>query len=518
MATYLLSWDPTRWDWRNIKEQAESVTRGTPVVRQWACGTARRIFSGDIVYFIRQGREPRGLFARAEVVRGSYEASNADVQDAQRGRNTLVIDVQFRELVNAHQMVLVQKADLKGGLFGKFVWDIKESGIKLPEDIATELTSLWHRNLVDAGLANPSAPTNAVSAKAPPTASTKQKKETTVPMDEAPAPAIKAVPPIPAKAVSSNEREKLKAEREARLEKIKSRDRGQAVAATPAAPPEPEPVSEEERNEILIENYFVMLDAELQGELYSKADHRSRIMKEANISNEKLVDKLHQDISAVMAEAGLPFVDAYPPQETPERNIENAVHAFIEDNPELVDAMWLDKAQAQTIPVELDDYKSAWVKTPEVTKFKPRALDRWHPARVMDMDFRLREFRDMNLAAAGERFVMAFERARLRAAGLKDRIEEIIWQSQTYGESFGYDIRSLNDDGSERYIAVKATNYGPQFPFMILDHELAQAASDPLNFHLYRVFQFSRKPKLFILNGKELITRHKEPAMVRIWP
>lgn len=118
MATYLMSWDPTRWDWRNLKEQADQVARGTPVVRQWSCGSNRRIFSGDIVYFIRQGREPRGLFARAEVVRGSYEASNVSVQDALRGRNTLVVDVRFTELENASSRVLIPRQSLSAVPFG----------------------------------------------------------------------------------------------------------------------------------------------------------------------------------------------------------------------------------------------------------------------------------------------------------------------------------------------------------------------------------------------------------------
>ena len=152
MAVHLLSWDPTKWDWRNIKEQSEQVARGAPVVRQWSCGSNRRVFSGDVVYFIRQGREPRGIFARGEVLRGSYEAANVDVQDAGHGKNTLVIDVRFTVLENAVDKVVLSRQSLTGAVLGKFVWDIRESGVKLPEPVVAALEQAWNAARGDAAI------------------------------------------------------------------------------------------------------------------------------------------------------------------------------------------------------------------------------------------------------------------------------------------------------------------------------------------------------------------------------
>ncbi|MEE8118181.1 MAG: hypothetical protein V3T39_01355, partial [Gammaproteobacteria bacterium] len=143
MATYLFSWDPNKWDWRNIKEQSDSVANGSPVSRPWNCGDARRIFVGDRVYLIRQSKEPRGIFATAEVTRGSYEATNIDVQDAVHGKNTLVVDIQFEMLVNAAKKVGISRTDLGKGAFSKFQWDIKKSGEKIPDNIAEALEKEW---------------------------------------------------------------------------------------------------------------------------------------------------------------------------------------------------------------------------------------------------------------------------------------------------------------------------------------------------------------------------------------
>lgn len=515
MASYLLSWDPTRWDWRNIKEQSDQVSRGSPVVRQWSCGSNRRIFIGDVVFFVRQGREPRGIFARAEVIRGSYEAMNVDIQDASRGRGTLIVDVRFTALENSVERVVIPRAALTGGALGKFVWDIRESGARIPDAVAAALETAWQ-----AATGKTPAPTEKPKEK------TKVKVAARVDKPLAATSAASAQPPVDvvdASAAVDPEQERLQREREARLQKIRAREAEQrrarqaneepGVAAATQAP-----LSAERRNEVLVQNYFIMLDAELQGELYSKADHRNRIMQELRTDDAEAVDLAHCHVSAVLAETGLPFAEGFRPQSGFDPALEKAVHVFIEANPELVEALWLDAVPpASNIPVELDDAKAHWAATPESSGFRPSTKSAWHPAGVSEIDYRVRESWNRNLAVAGERFVLAFERARLREAGMKDALDQVAWQSQTFGESFGYDIRSLNEDNSERLICVKTTNYGARFPFNLTLEEIERARATPANFHVYRVFRFSRGAKLFIVAGNELLQETLEPVVFRAW-
>lgn len=511
MATYLVSWDPTKWDWRSITDQAESVQRGAPVVRQWACGTSRRIFNGDIVYFIRQGREPKGIFARSEVVRGSYETMNVDVQDALRNRPTLLIDVKFTELLNATQHVGVPRQKLNAGPLKKFIWDISEQGVKVPDDVAVALEAAW----------------NAAVGRKPkkmPASEPASGPEPAVAQADLPA-ADKAGQPsapqqVPKSAdVDTDEQARLRQEREERLQKIKQREALRRKPEGAAEAPKSKELSEAERNEILVTNYFIMLDAELQGEMYSKADHRNRIKKELGEKEDHVVDDAHHHISAVLAETGLPFVDNFPPREGTPKSLEKAVQEFIETHPELVEALWLDDVPGHgSIPVELDDARAHWVPLPEPEDFKPSRREPWHPSAVNEIDFRLRESYNSNLSASGERFVMAFERARLREAGQKEKAKEVAWLSQTYGESFGYDIKSFEDDGSERFICVKTTNYGSRFPFTLSVQELERAQQNPKHFYIYRVFQMSRGAKVFLLPATQLELRKLQPVAFRAWP
>lgn len=514
MATYLLSWDPTKWDWRTIKEQSEQVARGVPVIRQWSCGSNRRIFSGDTVYFIRQGREPRGVFARGEVVRGSYEAMNVDVQDANRGRGTLVIDVRLVELENAVEHVVLPRQALAGGGLGKFVWDIRESGAKIPDVVADALDKAWR--------AATGQPVDAGTAKSKATVSEDPQlpKE---PRKDVELPAAKALRAPAAEASSvSDEQERLKQEREAKLQKIREREaeerRAREAMQRQEPRPRPAPMSEARRNEVLVQNYFIMLDAELQGELYSKADHRNRIMKELGTADVDAVDRAHRHISAVLAGTGLPFADGFPPASGFSGDIEKVVQEFIEANPELVEALWIDTVPgASSIPVELDDAKAYWAATPEPSGFTPSTRSAWHPPGVLEIDYRVRESWNRNLAVAGERFVLAFERARLREAGMKDAIEQVSWQSQTFGDSFGYDIRSVEPDGSERFICVKTTNFNARFPFDLTHGELQRARENPKRFYVYRVFRFSRDSKLFVIPAEQLLRENLEPIVFRTW-
>lgn len=517
MAVYLLSWDPTKWDWRNIQEQADQVSRAAPVVRQWSCGTNRRIFNGDTVWFIRQGREPRGIFARGVVTRGSYEASNVDVQDANRGRNTLVVDVRLTNLENASSRVVVPRTALKGGQLGKFLWDIRESGVKIPEAVAAELELAWSKARGGAT----QAAVEAGGAEAEDTALEQRKvanggKRSTP--REARLAVVKGGAASPAAA--SPEREQLQREREARLKKIKQRELEQRRTRDPdqGVPLQPAPLTPEQRNEILVQNYFIMLDAEMQGELYSKADHRNRILKELGESDADAVDLAHRHISAVLAETGLPFADSFPPEGGFDDAMEKAVHVFIEANPELVEALWIDQVPAaSSIPVELDDARAYWAPVPERIDFRPSGRPAWHPAGVNEIDYRVRESRNRNLAIAGERFVLAFERARLREAGLKESMDQVAWQSQTFGDSFGYDIRSVEADGGERLVCVKATNYGPRFPFVLSAREVERARENTSRFFIYRIFRFSRGAKLFILPASGLALDRLEPVVYRSW-
>ena len=116
-------------------------------------------------------------------------------------------------------------------------------------------------------------------------------------------------------------------------------------------------------------------------------------------------------------------------------------------------------------------------------------------------DYLDREARNISLGNAGEEFVLAFEHARLFAAEQKvlaDRVEHV---SRTKGDGLGYDVLSFDASGKERFIEVKTTSFGKETPFFISRNEVEFSRANDAHFHLYRLFEFRRSPRLFDLAG-----------------
>ena len=117
------------------------------------------------------------------------------------------------------------------------------------------------------------------------------------------------------------------------------------------------------------------------------------------------------------------------------------------------------------------------------------------------IDNLLREAQNRSLGDAGEALVMDYERVRLERAG-KDHLARNVEQvSRTRGDHMGYDIRSYEASGRDRFIEVKTTRYGKHTPFYISDGELRFSEEKAESYHLYRLFGFRKDPLLFTLPG-----------------
>jgi hypothetical protein len=113
----------------------------------------------------------------------------------------------------------------------------------------------------------------------------------------------------------------------------------------------------------------------------------------------------------------------------------------------------------------------------------------------------LRDARLRSLGEAGERWVTFLERAELEAVGRADLARQVEWTSKDRGDGFGYDITSFEPDGSPVQIEVKTTNLGPRSPFFVTRNEVAKSEELSHSYRLYRVFNFAREARVFIVPG-----------------
>jgi uncharacterized protein DUF3883 len=108
-----------------------------------------------------------------------------------------------------------------------------------------------------------------------------------------------------------------------------------------------------------------------------------------------------------------------------------------------------------------------------------------------------RDARNRQLGKAGEKFVVEFERDRLRRAGRNDLADDVRWVSDLDGDGYGYDVRSFEPDGQERLLEIKTTCGHERTAFWLSRREVDVAAERSDRYRIRRVFHFRNHAQMF---------------------
>jgi hypothetical protein len=201
-----------------------------------------------------------------------------------------------------------------------------------------------------------------------------------------------------------------------------------------------------------------------------------------------------------MLELGYPYIRGYQPR----RNFQRAV--------------LLDEVQRQVARLNaLDDLTLSAVERPaaaanhtdfsKVLTEAPRSesvLREPSPTYLrppVKRDYFAREAQNRSLGEAGELLALDFERWRLIQLGAGQLADEVKHVAADLGDGLGYDIRSFEADGRDRFIEVKTTSFGERTPFYVSANEARFARDHAEAFRLYRLFDFRSSPRLFQLAG-----------------
>jgi len=240
----------------------------------------------------------------------------------------------------------------------------------------------------------------------------------------------------------------------------------------------------------IIKVYFAMLAHELSEEPYVKARYSADLMARTGRSH-RSVEFKNQNISAVLAELGLPWIPGYKPKANYQNSIFDAIDRHLTSHPQLLASV----PRHQSLPTPLS---TVFVDPPP-----PAPDDRARPERlerlVRKFDPVERDERNRSLGRAGESFVVDVERLRLTGANRSDLANRIRWVAQEDGDGAGFDILSYTSKGDERLIEVKTTNGAARTPFFMSRNEYALANERPKDWCLYRVHLFAKGPRIFTL-------------------
>jgi hypothetical protein len=222
-----------------------------------------------------------------------------------------------------------------------------------------------------------------------------------------------------------------------------------------------------EEVETTVADYFDMLQKELAGVPYSKTEHRRRLLRMLAGRNGQAVEFKHANISAVLKELGLPFIDGYKPRGNYQALLERTIVANLERHPTLLRDF--EKTEAPS-PVDTSADTRGLRQIMEDPPTRTPAgfiADRKRAYVARKRDLALLDDRRRTLGARGEEFVVWLERRRLEEAGVPKLAKDVVRISETEGDGAGYDVRSFEADGRLRHIEVKTTTFGKVHPFIV---------------------------------------------------
>lgn len=244
--------------------------------------------------------------------------------------------------------------------------------------------------------------------------------------------------------------------------------------------------------DLIVADYFAMLAAEQAGRRYVKSHHGAALMERTGRTH-RSVEFKHMNISAVLAELGLPTIRGYRAKPNYQAAIFPAIDRFLSARPALLSPEPPALAGAAEAPLLWEEPPPA----PDSTPRAPRAegLERL----VRKFDPVERDFRNRALGHAGEALVVNLERRRLEQADRRDLARKVRWVSQEDGDGAGYDVRSFDSSGADRLLEVKTTYGGNRTPFYLTRNEKSLSDERPDAFRILRVYEFGQAPRLFRL-------------------
>jgi 5-methylcytosine-specific restriction protein A len=154
MTTYLFKWNPKRWAWPTLSEDANQLARKGFFDTSWSCGKTKRIQRGDRIFLLRTTVPPRGIVASGIVNEDVYVDTH---YEAERDNQTaLYVGVRFDAMLDPDRQEILAIDELPRGRLTEFLSKTQRtpaSGITIPPPAALELEKAWEALLASHGQA-----------------------------------------------------------------------------------------------------------------------------------------------------------------------------------------------------------------------------------------------------------------------------------------------------------------------------------------------------------------------------
>jgi hypothetical protein len=274
----------------------------------------------------------------------------------------------------------------------------------------------------------------------------------------------------------------------------------------------------EQEVRLIVADYFTMLEKEVLGKPLNKTEHRKALSPQLAGRSDGSIEFKHANISAVLAGQGLPYIEGYKPRGNYQALLAEEVEAFLDKHPAFLEQLAAAPTLNPDKPPSGDRLDlDAIIEDPPEQMIGPKEPGKpWLSRKGRRIDFAERDALNRRLAKLGEEFVVLLEQHRLRTAGRDDLAQKVQWVAETIGDGLGFDVLSFDDaDESEKLVEVKTTGLGKFHPFLVTVNEVRCSEDMAEKYCLFRVFDFARTPRVYILTGSLRSTCLLEPTVFR---
>jgi len=244
-----------------------------------------------------------------------------------------------------------------------------------------------------------------------------------------------------------------------------------------------------------VECYFEMLVKELKGQAFSKTAYINRLLPQLNGRSKGALEFKLRNISAVLNDFRLKFLTGSVPAANKQHRLTEEVSDNLERHPDVADLLYADANAPTAAPKSKHDRYVGPEPTPKNTAF-PKTGSGVHRQSARGIDFAARDARNKALGKKGEDWVVENERLYLKENGRADLIGGVKWVGD---QCLGYDVESFELNGKPKFIEVKTTNSSNKADFWLSSNEFDFAEAHPGGYYLYRLYQFSKDPRHFVL-------------------
>jgi len=147
MATYLLVWNPKKWQWTYIQESIDEITKTGFSSDSWSSGVTKSIKPNDRLFLMKLGPlSPKGIVASGWATSAVYQKKHWSKGALEKTAG--YVDLDFDTILNPETEEIFSINRLSDGIYKKKkTWTPQGSGTSIHDDVASQLEKDWARFL-----------------------------------------------------------------------------------------------------------------------------------------------------------------------------------------------------------------------------------------------------------------------------------------------------------------------------------------------------------------------------------